>query len=305
MVPIVGAAAPTTVEAMDRLERDQRQKMAVRDQLLTARRRRGAAGDAAPTPRPSPSTCSASDAVRRAATVAAYVSVRGRARHRPAAGGARRAAGGTCSCRWCSPTSTSTGRVHDGHAGQRRAAACSSPTAAAGPRRDRDRRRRAGAGRWRSTGAGMRLGRGGGCYDRALGRVPVGTPCARALRRRVARPRCRCEPHDRPVTAVVTPPATASEPACPDSGRPGRPAPAPARRRVAACTASGLNAHGRVSPARPEVGLVGVVRVEGVAAGAGEVHPGGVVEVGERHHHPHRRHPVDLDSPRRRSSRSR
>jgi 5-formyltetrahydrofolate cyclo-ligase len=51
----------------------------------------------------------------------------------------------------------------------------------------------------------MRLGRGGGSYDRALGRVPVGTfTCALLFDDEVgiAVP---TEPHDRPVRAVATP----------------------------------------------------------------------------------------------------
>ena len=52
---------------------------------------------------------------------------------------------------------------------------------------------------------GMRLGRGGGSYDRALSRVPVGTfTCALLFDDEVgiAVP---AEPHDRPVRAVATP----------------------------------------------------------------------------------------------------
>jgi 5-formyltetrahydrofolate cyclo-ligase len=52
---------------------------------------------------------------------------------------------------------------------------------------------------------GMRLGRGGGSYDRALGRVPAGTfTCALLFEDEVgiAVP---FEPHDRPVGAVATP----------------------------------------------------------------------------------------------------
>lgn len=53
--------------------------------------------------------------------------------------------------------------------------------------------------------AGMRLGRGGGCYDRALARVPVGTfTCVLLYDDEVGRD-VPVEPHDRPVTAAVTP----------------------------------------------------------------------------------------------------
>ena len=52
---------------------------------------------------------------------------------------------------------------------------------------------------------GLRLGRGGGSYDRALGRVPVGTfTCCLLLDGEVGLD-VPAEPHDRPVTAAATP----------------------------------------------------------------------------------------------------
>jgi 5-formyltetrahydrofolate cyclo-ligase len=52
---------------------------------------------------------------------------------------------------------------------------------------------------------GMRLGRGGGSYDRALGRVPVGTfTCALLYDDEVGLD-VPTEPHDRPVLAAATP----------------------------------------------------------------------------------------------------
>ena len=52
---------------------------------------------------------------------------------------------------------------------------------------------------------GLRLGRGGGSYDRALGRVPVGTfTCVLLYDGEVGLDVPR-EPHDRPVTAAATP----------------------------------------------------------------------------------------------------
>ncbi len=52
---------------------------------------------------------------------------------------------------------------------------------------------------------GLRLGRGGGSYDRALGRVPVGTfTCALLYDDEVGRD-VPAEPHDRAVTAAATP----------------------------------------------------------------------------------------------------
>ncbi len=52
---------------------------------------------------------------------------------------------------------------------------------------------------------GMRLGRGGGSYDRALGRVPVGTFVCALLYDDEVLDAVPSAPHDRPVTAVATP----------------------------------------------------------------------------------------------------
>jgi 5-formyltetrahydrofolate cyclo-ligase len=52
---------------------------------------------------------------------------------------------------------------------------------------------------------GDRLGRGGGSYDRALGRVPVGTFTCALLYDDEMRVEVPVEPHDRPVTAAVSP----------------------------------------------------------------------------------------------------
>ena len=52
---------------------------------------------------------------------------------------------------------------------------------------------------------GMRLGQGGGCYDRALGRVPVGTFTCTLLYDGELLDEVPSDAHDRPVTAVVTP----------------------------------------------------------------------------------------------------
>jgi 5-formyltetrahydrofolate cyclo-ligase len=52
---------------------------------------------------------------------------------------------------------------------------------------------------------GFRLGRGGGCYDRALGRVPVGTfTCVLLYEEEVGVP-VPVEPHDRRVLAAASP----------------------------------------------------------------------------------------------------
>jgi 5-formyltetrahydrofolate cyclo-ligase len=52
---------------------------------------------------------------------------------------------------------------------------------------------------------GMRLGQGGGCYDRALGRVPVGTFTCTLLYDEELIDDVPAAGHDRPVTAAVTP----------------------------------------------------------------------------------------------------
>ncbi len=52
---------------------------------------------------------------------------------------------------------------------------------------------------------GLRLGRGGGSYDRALGRVPVGTFTCVVLHDGELDRDVPAEPHDRAVTAAVTP----------------------------------------------------------------------------------------------------
>jgi 5-formyltetrahydrofolate cyclo-ligase len=53
-------------------------------------------------------------------------------------------------------------------------------------------------------GAGVRMGRGGGCYDRVLGRVPVGTFTCTLLYPGELLEEVPAAPHDRRVTAVAT-----------------------------------------------------------------------------------------------------
>jgi 5-formyltetrahydrofolate cyclo-ligase len=52
---------------------------------------------------------------------------------------------------------------------------------------------------------GVRMGRGGGCYDRVLGRVPVGTFTCTLLYPGELLEEVPAAPHDRRVTAVATP----------------------------------------------------------------------------------------------------
>jgi 5-formyltetrahydrofolate cyclo-ligase len=51
---------------------------------------------------------------------------------------------------------------------------------------------------------GLRMGRGGGSYDRALARVPVGTFTCVLLNSEEVLPQVPSAPHDRRVTAVAT-----------------------------------------------------------------------------------------------------
>ncbi|MFZ2502846.1 MAG: 5-formyltetrahydrofolate cyclo-ligase [Nocardioides sp.] len=55
------------------------------------------------------------------------------------------------------------------------------------------------------SATGQRLGKGAGCYDRALGRVPVGTPTICLLYAAELNQPVPVEPHDRPVTHAATP----------------------------------------------------------------------------------------------------
>lgn len=57
------------------------------------------------------------------------------------------------------------------------------------------------------SSSGHRLGRGGGSYDRALARVPVGTVTCVLLHDHEVGVDVPVEPHDRPVTHAVSPTA--------------------------------------------------------------------------------------------------
>ena len=72
---------------------------------------------------------------------------------------------------------------------------------------------------------GMRLGQGGGCYDRALGRVPVGTFTCTLLYDGELLDEVPTEAHYRPVTAVVTPSGVTRLTPGPGPGGPRRPHP--------------------------------------------------------------------------------
>ena len=178
-------------------------KLALRDQLLAARKRMPLALLAARAHALAEHLL-AEPAVRRAATVAAYVSVS----HEPGTGPlleALRAAGKRVVLPLLLPDDDLDWAAYDGaqdlHTARR--GLLEPGTRALGPA---------------SIGTadvvlvpglavapdGTRLGRGGGSYDRALGRVPVGTPVCVLLNAEEVLPSGPRDAHDRPVTAVAT-----------------------------------------------------------------------------------------------------
>ena len=185
---------------MDHIET---RKLALRDQLITARGRLGVA-EIARRGRAVTDLLTRTEEVRRAATVAAYVSV-GR---EPGTGlllDALQAAGKRVIlpllqrdndldwATYAGPDSLVTARRGllepvtpalglDAIAG---ADVVLVPGLAVGP-------------------TGVRMGRGGGSYDRALGRVPVGTFTCVVLNDDEVLDDVPTAPHDRPVTAAVT-----------------------------------------------------------------------------------------------------
>lgn len=71
-------------------------------------------------------------------------------------------------------------------------------------------------------GAGRRLGRGGGSYDRVLARLVRDVPVAALLHNGELLPAVPYDAHDRPVTHTVTP-AQGWQPVADRSGRPPKP----------------------------------------------------------------------------------
>jgi 5-formyltetrahydrofolate cyclo-ligase len=179
-------------------------KLALRDQLTTARNRLSVA-EVGAAARSLAEVLLAAPEVRRAASVAAYVSIG----NEPGTGpllDALAAAGKRVILPVLQPDADLDWGVYTGEAGLVRAGrgllepvgatlgvdAIGTPDAVLVPG-------------LAVAPDGMRLGRGGGSYDRALGRVPVGTfTCVLLYDGEVGIDVPR-EPHDRPVTAAATP----------------------------------------------------------------------------------------------------
>jgi 5-formyltetrahydrofolate cyclo-ligase len=177
-------------------------KTALRDQLLTARNRRSLAEvgrDAAAIA----ARLLASAEVRRAATVAAYVSI-GTEPGTTALIEALREQGKRVLLPVLQPDNDLDWAVHTGDLVPARRGLLEPGGPTVGP----------DAIAWADVvllpglavdRTGMRLGRGGGSYDRALGRVPLGTPTIVLLYDGEIVDAVPAEPHDRRVTHAVTP----------------------------------------------------------------------------------------------------
>jgi 5-formyltetrahydrofolate cyclo-ligase len=179
-------------------------KLALRDQLVTARNRRSLV-EVSQSALALAEHLLAAPEVRRAATVAAYVSVS----TEPGSGPLLEqllALGRRVIVPVVLPDLDLDWAVYDGPAGLARARrGLLEPQ---GPRLGVDAV--GGADVVLTPGlavdrTGMRLGQGGGCYDRALGRVPVGTFTCTLLYEDELLDEVPSGPRDRRVSAVVTP----------------------------------------------------------------------------------------------------
>jgi len=179
-------------------------KLALRDQLLTTRRRRSLAevGEAA---RAIADHLLAAAEVRRAATVACYVSV-GSEPGTTALLDRLVSAGKRVILPVLLPDNDLDWAEYDGETSL--APAGRGLLEPMGPQLGRDAIATADAvlvPGLAVSRSGQRLGRGGGSFDRVLARVPLGTfTCVLLYADETGRP-VPVEPHDRPVTAAVTP----------------------------------------------------------------------------------------------------
>ncbi len=180
------------------------QKTALRDQLVTARNRMGLV-EVSEAARDLAEVLLAAPEVRRAATVAAYVSI-GR---EPGTGALLRAladAGKRVILPVLLPDGDLDWGVYNGDAGL--VPARLGLLEPAGAPLGVDAVATADVvlvPALAVSATGLRLGRGGGSYDRALGRVPVGTFTCALLYDAELDVDVPAEPHDRPVTAAATP----------------------------------------------------------------------------------------------------
>lgn len=184
------------------MEEQEARKIALRDQLLTTRRRR-TPGEVAAAGEAIAEHLLATTEVRRAATVACYVSIG----TEPGTGlllEALRAAGKRVVLPVLLPDNDLDWAVHTGEL----------LPAARGMLEPPGRRLGVDAVATADVvltpglavdESGCRLGRGGGSYDRVLARVPVGTFTCTLLYADEVLDEVPCAAHDRRVTAVATP----------------------------------------------------------------------------------------------------
>lgn len=180
------------------------QKVALRDQLLTDRRRHPLAAARADAEAIAEHLLTAPE-VRRAATVAVYVSLSNEPGTGPLVERLHEA-GKRLILPVLLPDNDLDWAVYDGPAGLVRASrGLLEPT---GPRLGPEAVATADVVLCPGLAvdrAGRRLGRGGGSYDRALSRVPVGTFVCTLLYDGELLEQVPADLHDRTVTAVVTP----------------------------------------------------------------------------------------------------
>jgi 5-formyltetrahydrofolate cyclo-ligase len=177
------------------------QKIALRDRLVTARRRRSLL-ELRETADAVARHLLATEEVRRAATVACYVSVGAE----PGTGPLLErllAAGRRVIVPVLLPDNDLDWAVHTGELQPARFGLLEPPGPRLGPAAVATADMVVAPG-LAVDRTGMRLGRGAGCYDRALGRVPVGTFTCVVVDDSELVDRVPAEPHDRPVAAAVT-----------------------------------------------------------------------------------------------------
>lgn len=178
------------------------QKTALRDQLLTTRNRRSLAEIGAAA-RALADRLAEAPEVRRAATVAAYVSIGGEPGTGPLLD-ALAAAGKRVILPCLMPDGDLDWAAYDGRLARARMGLLEP----AGDRLGVDAVATADAVLVPGLAVdarGYRLGRGGGSYDRALARVPAGTFTCVLLYEGEVGVAVPVEPHDRRVTAAATP----------------------------------------------------------------------------------------------------